>query len=161
MPKRAPLAERFWAKVTRAGGCWEFAGLSTHSAGYRLLWTGDGSRSYQQAHRVSWELHYGPIPAGMLVCHHCDNRICVRPDHLFLGSIQDNMDDRNMKQRQARGERLWSAKLTADDVLEIRRRYAAGGVLIRELAEEFGMSYPGIQHITSGRKWRHLLERAA
>jgi hypothetical protein len=75
-----------------------------NSAGYGSLWV---EGCWQKAHRLSWELHYGPIPAGLYVCHKCDEPACIRPDHCFLGTPQDNSDDMIAKgrERHARGER--------------------------------------------------------
>jgi hypothetical protein len=148
-------AERFWPKVVKSDGCWEWSG-AINPFGYGLFQIGHGDPHYRGAHRVSWQMHNGPIPDGKLVCHHCDNRRCVRPDHLFLGTIQDNIRDRDAKARQARGERSASSKLTKDQVVEIRHRHRAGAK-IRDLAIEFRMSYPAISDITGGRKWRHLI----
>lgn len=87
------LAERFWAKVRKSKGCWEWTGAKQHN-GYGFIHTGGHViRRPLRAHRASWELHYGPIPAGLWVLHRCDNPSCVRPDHLFLGSRSDNMKD--------------------------------------------------------------------
>lgn len=92
----------------------------------------------KQAHRIAYELFVGPIPPGLHVCHRCDNPPCCNPAHLFVGTNQDNMDDRVKKGRQARprGEDNPRAKLTMDQVREIRRRHAAGGVLQTTLARE-------------------------
>lgn len=87
------LADRFWLKVQKGSGCWLWTG-GKHGRGYGGLHCGGKVfRKYLQAHRVSWELHHGPIPDGLWVLHKCDNPICVNPDHLFLGTRQDNMGD--------------------------------------------------------------------
>ncbi len=96
------LEERFWAKVEKGGGCWLWRG--SLSRGYGKFRTGGRGSIPANAHRVAWELTYGAIPVGegyhgTCVCHTCDNRSCVRPDHLFLGSNLDNARDCAAKQR--------------------------------------------------------------
>lgn len=93
------IAERFWAKVEKTDGCWEWTAF-VHPKGYGMFGVG---REARRAHRVSYEIANGPIPDGLCVCHSCDNRRCVRPDHLFLGTNQDNVDD---KMRKGRGKNL-------------------------------------------------------
>lgn len=97
MRTRAPIADRFWAKVKKTEGCWEWTGALTYR-GYGTIYQ-TAPRTKAPAHRVSWELHNGPIPEGMFVCHHCDHRKCVRPDHLFLGDSAANMLDARLKGR--------------------------------------------------------------
>lgn len=96
-PPVIDIAIRFWAKVNKTEGCWEWTG-GLSSGGYGVFYR-TGPRTSQPAHRASWEIHNGPIPAGMFVCHHCDNRKCVRLDHLFLGDQAANMLDARLKER--------------------------------------------------------------
>lgn len=100
---RRPLADRFWEKVRRSDGCWEWTGALDHKE-YGII----GGSPEKQAHRCAWALYYGAVPEGKLVLHRCDNRKCVRPDHLFLGVAQDNTDDMILKGRNATGDRHWT-----------------------------------------------------
>ncbi len=94
--------ERFWSKVRITPGCWEWTAAVNHG-GYGLFqYT---SRSCRRAHRVSYELAYGPIPKGMVVMHKCDNPPCVNPDHLELGTMADNNRDKGQKGRARNGRR--------------------------------------------------------
>lgn len=98
-----PLAERFnkkWQPVTETG-CWLWTGAITK--GYGMIGSGLGDRRTLLAHRVSWELCNGPVPAGLHVLHKCDTPACVNPDHLFLGTHTDNMCDMTKKGRQVSG----------------------------------------------------------
>lgn len=104
------------------------------------------------AHRLAYEAYIGPIPPGMCVCHRCDVRACVNPDHLFLGTNADNTRDRNAKGRQARGERQGRAKLTADDVRAIRRSPARHV----DLARAYGVGPTAIHNIRARLSWRHV-----
>jgi hypothetical protein len=130
-----------------------------------FLWTGylapngygelriDGSK--MSAHRASWVLHRGQIPGGMFVCHKCDNRACVNPDHLFLGTQKDNMRDAASKGRMnpnQKGERNRAAKLKQDDVLFIRKSSERGVAL----ALRFNVSQALVTMIRKGRVWNHI-----
>jgi hypothetical protein len=128
--------DRFWNRVAKveSDGCWEWQGSK--------FWTGYGQVTHrgrnQSAHRVSWQLTYGPIPSGGEICHRCDNPPCVRPDHLFLGDRAVNAADMAAKGRAARIKP--NAKLTVEQVRAMRERYAAGGISFSKLAAEFGVT---------------------
>lgn len=161
--RRPTLTERFWKNVSKPDdpdGCWIWVG-HFDQAGYGRLNVKleDGRRTQTNAHRLSWELHNGPIPDGMSVLHDCpggDRPDCVRPSHLWLGTQLDNIRDRDTKGRAARGERHANAKLTEDQVIEIRRRYAEGGVTQDALAKEYGVANSHINSIVNMRQWSHL-----
>jgi hypothetical protein len=108
------------------------------------------------AHRMAWEIAYGPIPNGLHVLHKCDNPPCVNPDHLFLGTPADNTADRVAKGRQAKGEDFSHSKVTEAQVRSIRERYAAGGITQQELADEYGMRGPEISRIITRQRWKHV-----
>jgi len=162
---RTPLADRFWSRVLKADAdcCWLWmAGKNTR--GYGTM--GEGGRHCRSvlSHRVSWELANGPIPAGLFVLHHCDNPACVNPGHLFLGTHTDNMRDSASKGRQryqrhpetTQGSNHPGHKLTEADVVDIRARYRAGGILQRELAAEYGVNPCAIGYIVNRKTWKHL-----
>jgi hypothetical protein len=146
--------ERFWRKVRLdQDGCWEWLGAK-NGYGYGICKVG---KKNVGAHRVSWELHFGPVPEGLAVLHHCDNRPCVRPNHLFIGTWAMNARDRDLKGRNVspRGERHWKATLTEDQVRELRRRYSFGERLA-DMASEYGISPAHASDIVTRKGWRHV-----
>jgi hypothetical protein len=151
MPKNKPLIERFWAKVKKSPDCWEWTG-SRNPKGYGHI--SDDKCRIRGAHRVSWEIHFGPIPDALHVLHNCDNPSCVRPDHLFLGTNLDNVRDRGQKGREGdhQGENNGRAKLIEDDVRRIRSDRRA----LREIAREYGVSFALIDQIKRRKIWGHV-----
>jgi hypothetical protein len=153
------VVDRFNAYVTERGdGCWVWKGpITLYRYGRMSVGTPPNKKEYQ-AHRLSWELHRGPIPDGLYVCHHCDNPPCVNPDHLFLGTQSDNMCDASRKGRVRGGVKVGSAngnsKLTEFQAREIRDSWPA--VSHRKLAEKHGVSRSLVRFITKGANWKHV-----
>jgi hypothetical protein len=149
---RLPLSVRFWPKVNKTDGCWLFTG-KIDRLGYGQI--RDEAHKHTPAHRASWRLVNGPIPAGVCVLHRCDNRRCVNPAHLFLGTIQDNKRDEVQKGRHLHGVTHWKARITEADVREIRLQFASG-VTAKELAAKYTRTTQSIKHIVERRQWRHV-----
>ncbi len=150
----------FWAKVQKTETCWLWtAGQFGHSGYGSFSIKMDGRTHSVRTHRHSWEMANGPIPEGMHVLHRCDTPLCVRPDHLFLGSAMDNARDKVAKGRlrrgDAKGEANGHAKLTESDVRAIRARVAAGESQAA-MAREFRVTAQSICDIVKLRRWRHV-----
>lgn len=105
-------------------------------------------------HRLSWLLCRGAVPDGLCVLHRCDVKACVNPSHLFLGTHADNVADKVAKRRQAKRTGHGRARLSEEDVAEIRRAHAQDAVSATELARRFGVGRTTIGHIIAGRTWR-------
>lgn len=162
------ISARFWAKVKKGPNCWEWT-AAKHRNGYGAFGESKGSRS-RLAHRYAWISTNGVVQPGTFVLHRCDNRACVRPSHLFLGTHQENVDDMVAKGRQGRGAkhgaavaarcprgaRHYKTTLTADDVRAIRSTYAAGQTTEKALAARFGVSRGSINSILRRKSWGHL-----
>lgn len=148
------FVERFTAKYVKdESGCWVWT-ASTAGKGYGQIKV-PSQRRQVYAHRVAYELSKGPIPIGRLVCHTCDNPKCVNPDHLFLGSAKDNLQDMKRKDRHLRGDRNAKAVLTESQVREIRG-LSDTGYRQHELAKRFGVSQMTISRIVRGERWTHV-----
>lgn len=146
------LMERWSAYVTRGAGCWEWSGYKDPN-GYGRL---SIDNRPILAHRVSWEIHRGPLTSADHICHRCDNPSCVRPEHLFLGDHAANMADKMAKKRHrygvSRGEAHGCSKLTIEQVHEIR---AAEGT-VSDIARRFQMSRTQVRDIRERRSWRYV-----
>jgi len=142
-------------KLDKTTGCWEWTGC-LNSSGYGNLRVCQKTITVS---RLSWEIHRGPIPPDLYVCHKCDNRKCVNPEHLFLGTFQTNIADMKKKNRQAKGECKKSAKLKEHEVIEIIEIYATGKYTQAVLAKQYRVSEKTISAIVTGRKWKYLWEK--
>ena len=181
MSKPIDATVRFWLLVEKTDGCWKWNGAKD-TFGYGVIWR-DGKTI--KAPRFSYELHIGTIPQGMFVCHACDNPECVRPDHLWVGTADDNNKDcvrkgrgkscakeQNILHRNpelspthlnpelTRGERNGNAKLTEAQVIAIRNRHAQGDISCSELAREHHVSRSIVSRIIRGELWHHTVARA-
>ncbi len=158
-PKRhLSIADRFFDLVgaKTETGCIHWNGPIDKTKGYGSFHATIAGKKPLGAHRISYELMVGPIPKGLYVLHRCDNRICINPTHLFLGTHLDNIADCNAKGRQARGEKQGNSKLTTDDIHEIRRR-CQNGESQRSIAELFGVRQSAISRIFLRIDWKHII----
>lgn len=160
------LEERFWSKVNKDGPtmphmdtpCWEWDCPPSHIYG-QFTYQG----VHYLAHRLGWELENGKMPEELFACHKCDNRKCVRHDHIFPGTPLENMRDMQAKgranycgpKRQARGERVNTAVLSDDDIRKIRKRRDAGEELL-PIATDYGISRTQVSRIGLRLQWKHV-----
>ena len=156
-PEPKPVSERFWPKVNiqASDECWEWQ-AQIITSGYGMFTVSPGNQT--TAHRIAYELTFGPIPEGMLVCHHCDNRTCVNPFHLFVGTHKDNYWDMVKKGRRSApgtpGERNHFSILTEVEVKKIRN--LLGKKSHSQLATIFGVSKSAITAISTRQSWFYL-----
>jgi len=156
IPKYAPrTVKSFDERLDKTSDCWVWTGPK-NNYGYGRYYIRGGR--IIAAHRFAWERAHGVIPDGKVVCHSCDNPACCNPAHLFVGTQMDNIRDCISKGRKLiqRGESASAAKITEEQVREIRNRFALGGVLKKDLAAEFGLKPPSISLIISRVNWSHV-----
>lgn len=154
------LRDFFWGRVEITDSCWLWSG-GVSGFGYGHV----SFRGLQtSAHRLSYRMHCGAVPSGMVVCHKCDNPRCVNPSHLFVGTQKDNIRDMVEKGRmwtQVRpedslGTKNPAAKITEADVLAIRNTYATGRVRQKDIAAQYGLDQTVVSCIVLGKSWPHV-----
>ena len=147
----AGLGERFWSKVDVGGpsDCWDWQAVRDKDGYGRFKLDG----KMQKAHRLVIGLRTGDEGHAL---HSCDWPPCANPAHLSIGTNQDNIDHKVSRERQLKGEETPQAKLTEDEVLDIRARYATGTITQRALAEEYGVHKSLISQIVRRKLWAHL-----
>lgn len=154
LPDGINWQETFWSKVcvSEPDACWPYMGL--------LLTSGYGQIKVKgkkwATHRLAWILTNGPITDGLWACHTCDNRRCVNPAHLFLGTPADNSRDMAEKGRAMRGEGHYNTRLTESDIRTIRAMRANGRFTLRQVAEKFDITEGGVSMIARRKNWRHI-----
>lgn len=156
-PRGRSPEQRFWEKVDKSGECWVWKGKTTQreSCRYGVFWHNSKS---MPAHRFAYELATeSPAPKDKVICHKCDNSLCVNADHLFIGTQIDNIADMDAKGRRrvGIGEKVCTAKLTADQVREIRQKYTQGQKKAW-LAREYNVSDTNIDDIVRRNTWKHV-----
>jgi hypothetical protein len=154
------IENRFWSKVERddenPDKCWEVVALYKDKDGYGRFWV-DGKNIF--AHRFAFQnYHNRLIQDNMVICHTCDNPNCCNPNHLWEGTVKDNITDRDNKGRhyKGKGEKSTYSILTEKQVLEIRAKYQNNGKSYRELSKEYGISITTICFIIKRKRWSHI-----
>lgn len=149
---------RFLRRIKKTESCWLWMNKDgTDSPDtYGAFWTGSDDRHL--AHRLSYEIHKGPIPEGKLIMHSCDNRRCVNPEHLFIGTIKENILDAVSKGRHSHGEREPNSKLTDSAVRYIRKVYRFRDPVfnLKNLAKRFRVDESLISRVVLGKCWKHI-----
>lgn len=142
--------ERFESKFKKVAGCWLWED-SFNRGGYGRFWIGNGKTS--TAHRIAYELYKGTIPDGLCVCHSCDVRNCVNPDHLWLGTTQDNTQDRSKKGRTHRHiGNNFCTKLSFKIAAEIRQDFK-DGIYYKDIMKKFNIGVGTAYEIKNNRRW--------
>jgi hypothetical protein len=145
--------ERFFNNISKKADCWEWKACLDKD-GYGV-YSSEGKTV--RAHRYIMSKLLGTdIPKELCVCHICDNRKCVNPDHLFIATNRANTIDRNNKNRQAKGEKQGFAKLTEKDVKNMRKLYFEDGVSFRKIAQKYNICYSTAREAITETGWKHV-----
>lgn len=151
------LIERFEAMFAKGDDdeCWEWTG-AIKSNGYGVIGKGGRKDGVDHAHRVAYRIYNGQIPVGFDVCHTCDNRKCVNPRHLYVGTRKDNMQDcvRRGRTNKPAGEKCQNAKLTVSYVIAIRSSSETN----KSLAKKYGVSVSAVRYARKSITWKHVLK---
>ncbi len=134
-------------------GCWLWEGAHV-PFGYGIMGRGGRGAGNHYAHRLSYEIYVGPVPDGMKVLHSCDNPPCVNPDHLFLGTQKNNMEDKVAKGRHRPGEEHPNAVLTWEMVRAMRTEYATGTTSLSILGRKFGICFQHVHNVVRHQIWK-------
>lgn len=143
------IEARFWPKVRITPACWEWQ-ASLQTSGYGQLGKARPEVGIHLAHRLSYEIHFGPIPEGLVVRHRCDNKVCVNPDHLIPGTAKDNSRDAMERGLLAYGDRNPSTRLTPEQVEEVRA--LRGTAYQKEIAAMYGITQAHVSNIQIGKR---------
>lgn len=146
---------KFWSKVEKTDNCWNWHWIVGGGGGGKYGIMKINKKPYY-AHRLSYEINIGEIPKGLLVCHHCDNPPCTNPEHLFLGTHEDNARDKVKKKRSLTGERNPIAKLNDEKVFKIRELYSTKIFTQTKLAKIFNVSQHIIWRVVRKKSWVHI-----
>lgn len=149
------INELFWSKVIKTDNCWIWIGQKRPFGYGKFQYSLLHKKHHLDAHRFSYLITYGSISEGECVRHTCDNPSCVRPDHLILGSQSDNIQDKVVRDRQAKGSQHGNSKLTEQLVSEIRNHHH-NGMQTKELTILYSVSRNTIQNVVNGKAWKHV-----
>jgi len=150
MPKKMSLDNRFWEKVDKGSNneCWNWL-ASQNGHGYGQIC--DGFCGIVSAHRISWEIHFGPIPEGKLVLHKCDNKRCVNPNHLYLGTQSDNRRDAVLRNSKCSGKNIKTSNFYEGEAWLMKRLYRSKKFTQKQISKMFRCNQATISHIVNGK----------
>ena len=147
---------RFFSKIEKTDGCWIWKAAIDPSGYGVFMIRADKMRAKLGSHRVSYYYHFGIWPRGLNTCHRCDTPSCTNPDHLFLGTQKENIQDCISKKRNSCGSKNVRAKIVEEDVPLIVDMFN-DGYCVEKLSEKFGISVSVVYSILCGRTWKHVV----